>query len=65
MKQNKLILFDWGGVIESHDDREYNCSKATIDFLKSFGVSLPDHQILEKYYDCCNLVTDDNQYELY
>lgn len=54
MKQNKLIIFDWGGVIESHSEEEYCISKSTIDFFKSFGVSLDDNIIMEKYSDCCH-----------
>lgn len=30
---NKVILFDWGGVIESHDDSEYSLNNALRDFL--------------------------------
>ena len=56
MKQEKLIIFDWGGVIESHNNQEYCIKKATIDFLKSFDVKMEDNEIIEKFNDCCNNV---------
>ena len=36
MKQNKLILFDWGGIVESHFDG-YGTDKAFNDMFKSVG----------------------------
>lgn len=36
MKQNKLILFDWGGIVESHYDG-YGTDKAFNDMFKSVG----------------------------
>ena len=27
MKQDKLIIFDWSGVIESHNDKYYSSDK--------------------------------------
>lgn len=54
MKEDKLIIFDWGGVIESHNSQEYNVTKATLDFFKSFGINMSDEAILKKYYECCN-----------
>ena len=53
MKNEKLIIFDWGGVIESHNEKEYCCSKAALEFLKKLNIDLPNEILLEKYYECC------------
>lgn len=62
MKNEKLVIFDWGGVIESHDKKDYCIRKATIDFFKSFGINLTDDEIIEKYYNCCNNLTNEGDY---
>lgn len=49
MKKDKLIIFDWGGVVESHDSKGYNCFKARLDFFKSLGVTLTDKEIYQYY----------------
>ena len=54
MKTDKLIIFDWGGVIESHDDKENSIKKTTLALFKSFQIDLDDNIILEKYLACCN-----------
>lgn len=66
VRQNKLVIFDWGGVIESHNQEEHCISKATIAFFKSFGVDLDDETIVEKYLECCNHVDNsDDTNELF
>jgi len=63
MKQEKLIIFDWGGVIESHNDQEYCIKKATIDFFKSFKLNMEDEQIYENFKYCCNNVQNHSDKE--
>lgn len=69
MKKEKIIIFDWGGVVESHDEKEYCIQRATIDFLKSYKINtdgLKDNELLAKYYECCNnLQSEGNYYELF
>lgn len=36
MKKNKLILFDWGGIVESHT-KNYSCPKAWMDIFSKCG----------------------------
>ena len=36
MKQNKLILFDWGNIVESHTTG-YSAKNAWIDLFKDLG----------------------------
>lgn len=31
---NKIVIFDWGGVIESHRDGEYNLNMAITNLIK-------------------------------
>ena len=47
MRNNKLILFDWGGIVESHKTG-YNCYSAWTDLLTMFG-SIKDSSVLMKY----------------
>lgn len=60
MTKEKIVIFDWGGVIESHNSQEYCISKSTVDFFKSFGVNMDDNTIIEKFSDCCNNVNNLN-----
>lgn len=47
---DKLIIFDWGGVIESHAPGEYNWRKATIQLVNSLtNNKFSDDVILEKW----------------
>lgn len=48
----KLVIFDWGGIVESHKDDEYNCYIATINFIKRFCSDISDEEILNKYFSC-------------
>lgn len=36
-KHEKIVIFDWGGVIESHDPNNYNMFDITHDIFKEFG----------------------------
>ena len=62
MKRDKLIIFDWGGVIESHDDKEKCIRKSTLAFFKSFSINLDDKTIIEKYLECCNNLEHEGDY---
>ena len=40
MKQDdKIVIFDWGGVIESHKEGEYNIRVAASKFRNYFGIT--------------------------
>lgn len=45
--QNKLVVFDWGGIIESHRKGEYNVDKAKIELIHKFNYKAKD--IVEKW----------------
>lgn len=46
---NKIIIFDWGGVIESHRDSENNIFYAIINVMRRLNCKMSDEEILEKY----------------
>ena len=35
--KNKIVIFDWGGVIESHKEGEYSIDRAIINLIKHFN----------------------------
>ena len=47
---DKLIIFDWGGVIESHSEGEYNLYKVIENILKRFNIDLESEENLGKRY---------------
>lgn len=53
-QNNKIIIFDWGGVIESHRDGEQNVNEAKANIIKQFNSLSDEKQMLKIYKDCCN-----------
>lgn len=49
---DKIVIFDWGGVIESHRDGEYNIRTAIVNLMKKHGCKLPDNEIIDIYSKC-------------
>ena len=44
--KNKIVIFDWGGVVESHREGEYNVFNARTDIIKSLiGNKLSENAI--------------------
>ena len=37
MNYNKIVIFDWGGIIESHREGEYNVDTAIENLIKQFN----------------------------
>lgn len=48
--RNKIVIFDWGGVIESHKKGEYSTDKAIINLIKYFNSKEDENTIVERYY---------------
>lgn len=46
--KNKLVIFDWGGVIESHKDGEYCVNKAKNNLIKHFNSEINDQDLIKK-----------------
>lgn len=53
-QNNKIIIFDWGGIVESNREGEYNIYKARIKLIKQFNNSIDEKELLEKYAICYN-----------
>lgn len=52
MNEEKLVIFDWGGVIESHREGEYSIFTATIHFIHRFRPTISSLEILERWNQC-------------
>ena len=50
VNKNKIVIFDWGGVIESHRKGEYSIDKAIINLIKHFNNEEDEQTIVERYY---------------
>lgn len=46
---NKIIIFDWGGVIESHREGEYNVYEALANVIKQFNTSTDENELMKIY----------------
>lgn len=49
MNYNKIVIFDWGGIIESHRKGEYNVDTAIENLIKQFNPK-ESKNIVERYY---------------
>lgn len=49
----KIVIFDWGGVIESHREGEYSLNTAITNFIKHFNNDVDENGLIEKYFDIC------------
>lgn len=57
--ENKIVIFDWGGVVESHKDGEYNCFSARVDIINNFIKNKLDENAILKKWDDCNYDKND------
>ncbi len=48
----KIVIFDWGGVIESHEKEDYNVNKVILDTVKQYHCPLTDLEIIST---CSNI----------
>lgn len=53
----KVVLFDWGGIVESHRSGEYNFFTATENMIKTLTNNQYKKDIIEEW-NRCNKVTD-------
>lgn len=51
MKKKKIVISDWGGVVESHNDI-YSVFDAQIDLIKTYTNEYDDEEILKKFDKC-------------
>lgn len=53
--ENKIVIFDWGGVVESHLQGEYNCYSAKVDIINRLNEqtkTLDADTICKKWIEC-------------
>lgn len=53
--ENKIVIFDWGGVVESHLQSEYNCYSAKVDIINRLNEqtkALDTDTICKKWIEC-------------
>lgn len=53
--ENKIVIFDWGGVVESHFQGEYNCYSAKVDIINRLNEqtkALDSDTICKKWIEC-------------
>ncbi len=60
--KRKVVIFDWGGVIESHRKGEYSIDKAIINLIKHFNSTEDENTIIKRYY---NQSVEDITYHIY
>lgn len=52
--ENKLIIFDWGGVIEKHNEGEYNLNTVIINLITHFNSQVDATDLVKKYRRICS-----------
>lgn len=45
---DKVVIFDWGGIVESHENNLQDLNEAKIRLIKRFNHVLPDEEILKR-----------------
>ena len=53
-QENKIIIFDWGGVVESHREGDYNIYEALTNIIRQFNAVADEKQLLKRYLNCNN-----------
>ena len=48
---DKVVIFDWGGVVESHENNRQDINKAIIRLIKKYNPRLSDEEILANWTD--------------
>ena len=55
---NKLVIFDWGGIIESHNPNEHDHTKCFIEVLKHFNVKTNYKDMINSYKELSENTTN-------
>lgn len=48
---DKIVIFDWGGIVESHENDLEDLKKAKIRMIKKLNCNLSDEEILQRWTD--------------
>lgn len=49
MNKQKIVIFDWGGIVESHENNCEDLNNAEIRFIKRFNNKITDEEILSRW----------------
>lgn len=52
MNDNKIVIFDWGGIVESHREGEYNFFQVMTNIIKAFCQKVEEREIKRGWYEC-------------
>ena len=47
--KEKIVIFDWGGVIESHENGSEELQDAKINLIKKYSPIIKEEEILKKW----------------
>ena len=47
--KEKIVIFDWGGVIESHENGSKELQDAKINLIKKYSPNMKEEDILKKW----------------
>ena len=47
----KVVIFDWGGIVESHENNLQDLKEAKIRMIRRYNNTLSDAEILERWTD--------------
>lgn len=48
---DKVVIFDWGGIVESHENNKQDLKEAKVRLIKRFTNALSDEEILDRWTD--------------
>lgn len=48
---DKIVIFDWGGIVESHENNLEDLKKSKIRMIKKLNNNLSDEEILKRWTD--------------
>ena len=51
MQNSKVVIFDWGGIVESHENNLQDLKEAKIRMIKRYNHTLSDKEILDRWTD--------------
>lgn len=50
--ENKIVIFDWGGIVESHKENENNYFKIIIEIIKTINPNINENETISLWKKC-------------
>ena len=50
--ENKIVIFDWGGIVESHKKEENNYFKIIVNIIKSINPDINENEVISLWKKC-------------